>query len=706
VAHCPRGHELTSHGDKRPCAACRRDTLVRHVIAADRSLPAGEAAAAVDAVVTSPAVLRQLADALAADPDMLRHGAPPVAGRLAAELIARGSTTLTMPACARCGRTGMPLYRTPGGGMCKPCTARQHTAECARCGEVKAVAGRDAARRPVCERCRRRDRGHRPCGICGKTASIAVRGRDGMPDTCVNCYQMPSAVCSVCGKHRECNFAASDHPVCPSCTPRPTARCARCGQDRPPQARWPEGPVCDPCYTAALKRRVPCASCGQLRRPVSPPGPDADTCASCAGQPVTCACTDCGIEDKLYERGRCERCSLRRRAAALLTGPGGGDIPVTLLPVFEAICAARTPKSALNWVRRGGGAVILAQVASGTLPATHQALDAWPRRRAADQLRQVLVAGGVLEPRDEELTRAEQWLTALLASIGAGEHRRIVHAFATWHAMRRLRRAAAASQRPRTYTAHARNTIKAAARFLSWLDERGTTLPGCRQRDIDDWLATGPGACDVREFLTWAAYRGHCPALDVPGPLRNTGTAISDSQRWDLAARLLHDDSIDVTDRAAGCLVLLYGQTMTRIAALTTSQISRHDDSVAIRFGQHDVPVPGPLGDLLLTLVTDGKPNTGIGTPAERTWLFPGLLPGRPITPARLAQRLRALRIPVQAGRRAALTDLAARMPAAVLADLLAIRPGTAVRWMHQAGADWTRYAAELARGRNHQPGE
>ena len=705
MARCPHGDELTSHGSRRPCAACRRDALIAHVVTADGSLPASEAAAAVDAVITSSAVLRELTAALAADPDMLRHGAPPVAGRLAAELIARGSKTVTVPVCGRCGRTGMPLFRTPGGGMCKPCTARQHTAGCAHCAEVKAVAGRDAAGQPICERCRRRDRGHRECGMCGKTASIAVRGRDGRPDICVNCYQMPSAICSVCGKYRQCNFAAGDHPLCPSCTPRATARCARCGQDRPPQARWPEGPVCDPCYTAALRRRIPCASCGQLRRPVSPPGPDADTCASCAGQPVTCACSDCGIEDKLYERGRCEQCSLRRRATALLAAPGG-DIPAALVPVAEAICASRTPKSALNWLRRGGGATILAQVASGVLPATHQALDAWPQRKAADQLRQVLVAGGALADRDEELTRTEQWLTALLESIDDGGHRRIVHAFATWHAMRRLRRAAAAARRPRTYTAHTRNTIKAAARFLSWLDEHDITLAGSRQRDIDDWLATSPGAGDVRDFLTWAAHRGHCPPFDVPGPQRNTGTAISDSQRWDLAARLLHDDSIDVTDRAAGCLVLLYGQTMTRIAALTTSQITRHGDGITIRFGQHDVPVPAPLGDLLRTLLADGKPNTGIGTPAERTWLFPGLLPGRPITPARLAQRLRALGIPVQAGRRAALTDLAARMPAAVLADILGIGPRTAVRWMHQAGADWTRYAAELARDRNHQPGE
>ena len=241
TARCPAGHELTSYGLRRPCAACRRDMLIRFVVTAEGSLPAGEAAAAVDAVATSPTVLRELAAALAAYPDILAHGAPPVAGRLAAELIARGSQTLTLPGCARCGRAGMPLYRTPGGGMCKPCTARQITAACAHCGEVKPVVSRDAAGRRICERCRRHDRGHRRCGICGQTASIAVRARGGTPDICVSCYRMPAAVCSVCSKYRECSFARSDHRVCPSCSPRATARCARCGQDRPPQARWLEG---------------------------------------------------------------------------------------------------------------------------------------------------------------------------------------------------------------------------------------------------------------------------------------------------------------------------------------------------------------------------------------------------------------------------------------------------------------------------------
>jgi hypothetical protein len=699
---CPAGHQLAGP-PRRPCAACRRDALIQRVIEADGSLPASEAAAAVDAVATSPAVLRELAAALAADPDMLRHGAPPVAGRLAAELIARGSATLAAPACARCGRAGIPLYRTRAGAMCKPCAARQRTGACAHCGVIKPLASRDAAGQRICERCRRHDRGHRECGICGTTASIAVRARGGAPDICVNCYRMPSAVCSVCGKQRECNFAATSRPVCPSCSPRATAACARCGQDRPPAARWPEGPVCDPCYTAALRHRGRCTSCGQQRRLVAPPGPGADTCAGCAGLPVTHACADCGIEDKLFERGRCDRCSLRRRATALLAGPDG-EIAAGLRPVLEAICAARTPKSALNWLRRSHGAAMLADLASGTLPATHEALDADPRRRAADFLRHMLTAGGVLAPRDQELTRTGQWLSGVIESIQPAASRRAARAYATWQVMRRLRATAGRSTRPRTYTAHAHRNIRAAADFLAWLHSHGRALADCQQADIDTWLATGPAACQASDFLSWAAAHGHCQAFTLPRQVRASGTAASQEQRWALAARLLHDDTLDLTDRAAGSLLLLYGQQLSRIATMTTSQVTSRGDTVLIRFGDHDVPVPEPLGVILTELIRTGRTHTGTGSPPTTPWLFPGGLPGQPITPGALGGRLRALGIYAMAARRSALTDLAAQLPAAVLADLLHLAPTTAVRWMRQAGGDWSRYAAELARTRHHQP--
>jgi hypothetical protein len=224
-----------------------------------------------------------------------------------------------------------------------------------------------------------------------------------------------------------------------------------------------------------------------------------------------------------------------------------------------------------------------------------------------------------------------------------------------------------------------------------------TELAACGQADIDQWLRTGPSACLARDFLAWAAARGHCRPLSIPAPPRATGPALSQDQRWTLAARLLHDTALDPTDRVAGCLLLLYGQPLSRIAVMTTSQVTRRQGETLIRLGRHDVPVPGPLADALRQLISGGRSYRGVGSPPATTWLFPGHLPGRPITPDTLGERQRALGIYAQAGRRAALLDLAAQLPAAVLADLLGLHENTAARWMHQAGGDWSRYAAELA---------
>jgi hypothetical protein len=315
----------------------------------------------------------------------------------------------------------------------------------------------------------------------------------------------------------------------------------------------------------------------------------------------------------------------------------------------------------------------------------------------------MLTAAGALPARDEELARAGQWLGTVLEAIDPDADRRLVQAYATWQVMRRLRASAAAGDRPRTPTAHARNNIRGAASLLAWLRGRGTTLGACGQADIDQWLHTGPSACLARDFLAWAAARGHCQQLSVPAPPRATGPAISQAQRWALAARLLHDPTLDPTDRVAGCLLLLYGQPLSRIAAMTTSQLTRRDGDTFIRLGRHDVPVPGPLADAALQLINDGRSYRGVGSPPATTWLFPGHLPGRPITAARLGERLRSIGIYAQTGRRATLLDLAAQLPAAVLADLLGLHQTTAAKWMHQGGGDWSRYAAQLARSHPHQ---
>ena len=694
------------HQPRRPagrhCSGCRRDAVIDHVTTAGVKLPRRVVADAVDAVAADrPATLRTLAAALTAYPTALSMGAPPTVGRLVSELVSRGAA-LAVPACAVCARTDRPLNVAEDGGVCRRCAHRRSATPCTRCGVTKPVAFYAADGQPICERCRRHERGHRPCGVCGNTASIALRARDGEPDVCVNCYRLPEAVCSCCACRRPCNHANTAQPLCPPCTPRSTAICARCGRDRPPTVRWPEGPLCDTCYTTALRSRARCEGCGNLRRLVTPPGPDATTCADCAGVPASHICADCGVEDKLYERNRCSACSLRRRTTILLRGDND-EIPAQFRGVYDAIVTTTTPRSALNWLRKGTGAALLAEVATGRLALTHEALDTHPRPHAADYLRHVLVANGALPARDEGVTRTERWATDLIATLATPQDRRLAKAYSTWRVLRRLRRGAAQHPRPRTYTATAHVRLRAAVDFLTWLNGQNLALADCRQSDVDLWLETGPSASSVRDFLLWAGEHKHCRALHVAPPPRNNGAATEPERRWEQIARLLHDQTIDLTDRVTGCMLLLYGQHLSRIAAMTTDQIIERDGTVVVRLGRDEIDLPDKLGQAALELARAGRPHTGVGSPASR-WLFPGGLPGKPISSSQLGVRLRKLGIGALPSRRSTMTHLAAHLPAAVLADLLNLSPGTAVRWMHEAGADWTRYAAELVQDGDPQP--
>jgi hypothetical protein len=143
---CPSGHPMPT-GTNRICLACRRQQVITAVTAADASLPHLQVIAAVEAVATNAAAWRSLATALSQDAQALAYGAPPVVGRLVIELIERGSTRWTTPACTTCQRTGRPLKRTSQGAVCQRCAHRAHTAACTRCGQVKPIAGRDGAPR-------------------------------------------------------------------------------------------------------------------------------------------------------------------------------------------------------------------------------------------------------------------------------------------------------------------------------------------------------------------------------------------------------------------------------------------------------------------------------------------------------------------------------------------------------------------------------
>lgn len=313
----------------------------------------------------------------------------------------------------------------------------------------------------------------------------------------------------------------------------------------------------------------------------------------------------------------------------------------------------------------------------------------------------MLVAHGVLPARDDAVVRLEAWVAARLDELASPERCRLLRSYATWRVLRRARQRAEHAQRAHTPTRHAKNCLLAAIAFLAFLDQQGHDLSGCTQADIDTWLIEGPpSAPNVRDFLTWATERKHVNGLDIPRPPRRDGPALHDDTRWAIVRRLLHDDTLDLGDRAAGCLVLLYGQPLSRIVAITRDQVRPHHGGVSLHLGVTDIEIPEPLGGILTRLASTRRPYTGLGTPTDQPWLFPGLRPGRPLTAAGLGRRLRLLGIDAMPGRRSALLHLAGRLPAAVLADLLNIAPTTAVRWVRTAGGDWTTYAAQIIHNR------
>jgi hypothetical protein len=392
-----------------------------------------------------------------------------------------------------------------------------------------------------------------------------------------------------------------------------------------------------------------------------------------------------------------------RRTDELLSDRSS-TVPSELAAARDAIVTTSTPRTALNWLRKGAGATILGALARGDIALTHEALDAHPDRRPVDYLRAMLIAHGALPPRDEPLARLERAVTDLLAQIPTGEDRRTLTAYATWRVLHRARRRSRTRPTPTTVTRHATLRLRAAIALLEWLRANDIRIDQLRQADIDQWLLTGPLPLrgEIADFLGWTATRRLTPPLIVARAAHRAGAATSEDNYWRLAHRLLHDPDVATVDRVAGSFLLLYGQQLARIAAMTRDQVHDRGDTLSIRFGTADVEITEPLAGFVRDHLDAPRRHTSLAAPLDSTWLFPGHLPGRPITPARLGQRLAQLGIDAQTGRRAAMLQLATTVPAAVLADLLGIHTTTAADWAHAAGGDWSHYAAELVRAPAH----
>ncbi len=679
--------------------------------------------------------------------------------RLLWKLHAAGIAGVARARCVGCDRPRRQLTTLAlGGRLCIRCLQRRHPEPCVRCGQTAVVGARDSTGRAICPRCRRRDpatfqpcrvcgrlapvvsrdehgrplgrchystparacagcgrvrpvaatttsgprcadcyqRPARPCGVCGTTELIVGKGRDGGPDVCRRCYRLPLARCLVCGQLRHCVRVAAGTPYCSTHAPRPTKPCAGCGQVGPVAGHLPDGPRCPRCWDRARSRSGPCAQCGQTRRLF---GADPGRCGSCIGFRWDLRCRCCGVEDRLYATGRCARCVLRGRLDALLLGRAS-QVTDQMLAVHKLLGAVSRPRSMLGWLQRSPGAALLADLADARVQLSHQALDALPAARWVTHLRAILVVAGALPTRDELLVGFHTWLEGLLVTITIAEDRWLLACFARTRLLVHLARQQGRPRRGLAGSiAAAQAGVRAAAAWLGWLrDQRHHTLATCTQDDLDTWLCGPATAFAVRRFLRWAQPGGLCPALVFPKRATLDPTQAADAQRRTTIVRtLLHQPGIPVADRVAGLLVTVYGQHLSRLVALRTSDLDRRGDLVCLSRGAHWLELPEPLGTWAWSLRDHAAP-TSVQPAAEQSggWLFPGGIPGRPLRQASLGQRLRRYGITARAARNDALTEVAAAVAPITLAYLLDMHLGMANAWAEASSGSWSCYLSDL----------
>lgn len=662
------------------CGSCPPDDghepieiVIEVVATVDPTIPAATVADAVAAVTSRAGQRRQLAWALQDRPELLTGAGAqarvPTVLRLIDELCAAGATGIVRPACPGCGRV-IRLTKARGGmRLCRNCIAKSRAVACGRCGTIRDPATRDEHGRPLCPNCLISDPvNQETCVGCGRRRPVRVRGPNG--PLCENCRPKKTMTCSICGRCAPCEISqVTGEPWCRACKQR-WARCTRCAQMRPVRGGSLDQPLCATCTRPDPAFWKTCPTCG---------------------------------EGTKLRAGPCSRCALGQRLRELLTD--NTEIRPELQGLYDNLVTAERPASVLRWLANSDAPFVLGELATGERPLTHDALDELGASKPIKHLRAILVATGALPVRDEHLVQLEHWVTRTIAERANPDEQRLLHHYAVWHLLRRLRGRNNGNETTHGQAAVVQQHVRAALTVFDWLAERDLTLATCGQGDLDSWLASDDSTHrhEAGHFLRWAntqkLTRLELPAVRWGGP-----TGVIDTEgRWKQARRLLRDDTLKPEDRVAGLLVLLYAQRAAAISRLTLDHITTDGEQTRLRLGDEPVILPEPLATLVGQLIASRRGHAVLGDPGNSPWLFPGGQPGRPISPDRLAERLRQIGLRPAQDRSTALFQLATDLPAALLARLLGIHISVAVQWQRASSGDWTNYAADLGRRTNPQ---
>lgn len=471
--------------------------------------------------------------------------------------------------------------------------------------------------------------------------------------------------------------------------------CARCGRKIPRVAvTWPEGRLCNICYYNAVHTRGVCPECLQdrlLPGPASAGG--GPICATCAEIPHDFHCDSCDTEAG-HHRGRlCARCALRADLHQVL---GGEPEHPALRGLVDALCASERPESILVWKRSPKVQTLLRGLGDGTIPISHEGLDAVPGK-PTEHIRALLQHHGLLPYRDAYLHRFEEWIAVKLEGLPA-EVRQPVQHFATWHHLRNIRAKSEAGANTRGPVHSAKQEITETVKFLTWLHQtHHRTAATCTQQDADEWLAGGPTTRTmIRNFFQLAKKSRVNTGVTVAHRTPRSSPSLSQEQRLAWIRELLTGTSESLPYRVAGMLLLLYAQPLVKVVTLTTEAIAESPHGMRIQLGRHPVDVPEPFANMIRQH-RDARPNLRTAAGTDSPWMFPSILAGRHLHPNTVMDRLRALGVNLLGARNSALGELVLQCPPSLVADALGYSHHVAFLHAEKSAEPWARYAARHA---------
>jgi hypothetical protein len=145
----------------------------------------------------------------------------------------------------------------------------------------------------------------------------------------------------------------------------------------------------------------------------------------------------------------------------------------------------------------------------------------------------------------------------------------------------------------------------------------------------------------------------------------------------------------------AAILVLVFGQQLEDVVALTWDDITVTDDLVTVKLGGFEIALNDPLDAPWRDLKAKPGHDQTAAHP-NSNWLFRGHSPGQHINAMSLRDRLRRHLFGTRAARLGTLHELTKLAPVAIVAEALGYSAKTIESHASAYGADYARYVGAI----------